>query len=176
MHANFDSTALPGHATIDRQCGSTIYSTILSDTIRCKPYTQPRTCISGSRSGTHDTGSQGMASTSYAPMYDRASRDRARLCGSCVLPAAHHRTQLGVETTTAPKMGFKLQEHNAYIRVRRTRADGRGPSEPPTWATLSVQNLYTKTRQRSPKHPKLHTVSRNYGTILVRKVKCRTRF
>ena len=43
-----------------------------------------------------------------APMCERASRDRARLCDHRALQAAYHRTQLGTDTTTAPKMGAKL--------------------------------------------------------------------
>ena len=41
-------------------------------------------------------------------MCERASRNRARLCDHRALQATYHRTQLGAETTTAPKMGAKL--------------------------------------------------------------------
>ena len=38
----------------------------------------------------------------------------------------------------------------------------------------SVQNLYTKPKQRTPKHPKPHNVSVHYGTL--QSVKCRPRY
>ena len=49
----------------------------------------------------------------HAPMCERSSRDRARLCDRCALHAAHHRTQVGADTTTAHKTGAKLKAQGA---------------------------------------------------------------
>ena len=49
----------------------------------------------------------------HAPMCERSSRDRARLCDRCALHAAQHRTQVGADTTTAPKTSAKLQAQGA---------------------------------------------------------------
>ena len=46
-------------------------------------------------------------------MCERSSRDRARLCDRCALHAAHHRTQVGADTTTAHKTGAKLKAQGA---------------------------------------------------------------
>ena len=49
----------------------------------------------------------------HAPMCERSSRNRARLCDRCALHAAHHRTQVGADTTTAHKTGAKLKAQGA---------------------------------------------------------------
>ena len=70
----------------------------------------------------------------HGPMCERSSRDRARLCDRCALHAAHHRTQVGADTTTAHKTGAKLKAQGA----QELRSD----------LSLTTQQAHARTHTR----------------------------
>ena len=105
-----------------------------------------------------------------APMCERASRDRARLCDHRALQAAYHRTQLGADTTTAPKMGAKLpaqgtqgrseaiahERHNARAQAHtHHRTTTSTASAPALAAVARSQGCRAPRRSRLPHMPHL---------------------
>ena len=104
------------------------------------------------------------------PMCERASRNRARLCDHRALPATYHRTQLGAETTTAPKMGAKLpaqgtqgrseaiahERHNARAQAHtHHRTTTSTASAPALAAVARSQGCRAPRRSRLPHMPHL---------------------
>ena len=89
-----------------------------------------------------------------APMCERASRDRARLCDHRALQAAYHRTQLGADTTTAPKMGAKLpaqgtQGRSEAIAQERHHTRAHTHMSLPTISTASASSSAAAGRSGS---------------------------